>query len=62
MTRPTRHAVIDAAFILAVSVIVIIWGQPRPFAIIAAGAGALTGAFILIRAVNGDYDDGDDTW
>lgn len=52
-----RRAVIDATLILLMSLGVLLLGQPQPFSILTGGTGALTAAYILVRAAAGDYDD-----
>jgi len=50
-----RRARRDSILIAAISAVVAVAGDPRPVALVVAGAGALTAGFIVTR----DLDQGD---
>lgn len=45
--RPSLEAIRWAALLFVLAIVVALVGEPQPFSIVVAGAGALTGAFIL---------------
>jgi len=62
MTRRQLYSeLVEAAAFAVLALVVAIIGEPQPLAIITAGLGALTAAFIAVRALNRYLDPGPPT-
>lgn len=48
----TAGDLIWAGLFFTLAIIVAVFGEPRAFALIAAGAGVITGAIIAVRAID----------